>query len=360
MLTIAIPTRGRPGRALAKARYWAKQGCAVHVMDGSDGRDAHADASNHFRVSYHHVPGSTIASRLAQVGGLVDTPYVMLQPDDDVFLPRALESIIASLENDQTAVGASGIAVRIQKSGFGLCLLKVAYPQMLEKAVGVGINSPTLTNHMQNYFPTAIYGLLRSEVFKNVVKNLAYLKTSLYGIEELFFEIGARGQGNIISIPQVYWIRDSSLPKVEIRSQAPFGQANPWFLLPDSLEYKGFVKGVSEVFALSTVATGGAGTESAERGIEAYRNFFLNKRKLATKKTTEVRRLSTSLKTLFLPKKLRLVLRFVQNFIVAVSIPSKRSFAQAFPQPLFTFLREADKAGVKLDKVEFLSVVKSR
>lgn len=149
-------------------------------MDGSDSRDSLADANDNSRVSYHHGPGSTIASRIARAGELVETPYVMLQPDDDVFLPGALESIVTSLENDRASVAASGVALRLQPSGFGPYLMKVAYPQMLERARSAGQSGKTLADFMRNYYMSALWGVVRADVFKIVSRHLGKLKTGSY------------------------------------------------------------------------------------------------------------------------------------------------------------------------------------
>lgn len=345
---------------MAKALYWAEQGCMVHVMDGSVSRDSHADAANHSRVSYHHVPGSTIASRIARAGGFVNTPYVMLQPDDDVFLSGALESIITSLENDSAAVGASAVALRIQQSGFGPYLTKVCYPQMLDRAKHVGQSGKNLADFMQHYYPSVIYGVVRADVFKIVAHNLGSLKTRPYAIEELFFEMGVNGTGRVLALPEVYWVRNPHVPSLDLFTSRPQGeQAQPWFLNSDSLEYESFVEQMAKVFDSSGVVKGIAVSDAAVQGIESYGDFFLARSSSVISKSAKTKRNPLALMRVPALMMLRSTLSFLLKWLLSVTLRSKRRLEEAFPQPLFTFLREAEKAGVKLDKAEFLRAVKS-
>lgn len=345
---------------MAKAFYWAKQGCTVHVMDGSDSRDSHADAANHSRVSYHHGPGSTIASRIARAGELVDTPYVMLQPDDDVFLSGALESIITSLENDSAAVGASAVALRIQQSGFGPYLTKVAYPQMLDRAKHAGQSGKNLTDFMRNYYPSVIYGVVRADVFRIVVQGLDKLRVGPYAIGELFFEMGVNGIGRVLALPEVYWVRNPDVPSLDLFTSRPQGeQAQPWFLNSDSLEYESFVEQMAKVFDSSGVVKGIAVSDAAVRGIESYGDFFRSRSGSVTRKSANQHRNPRAVMRSSALRRGRSTLSFLRNWVLAMTLSSKRRLEEAFPQPPFTFLREAEKAGVKLDRAEFLRAVKS-
>lgn len=360
MLTIVLPTKDRPGRAMAKALYWAKQGCTVHVMDGSDSRDSHADANDYSRVSYHHGPGSTIVSRIARAGELVATPYVMLQPDDDAFLPRALESLITSLENDPTAVGASAVALRLQQSGFGLYLTKVAYPQMLDRAKQAGQSGKNLTDFMRNYYPSVIYGVVRADVFKIVANNLGNLKTRDNTIGEIFFEMGVNGIGRVLVLPEVYWVRNPHVPSLDHVTSRPQGeQAQPWFLNSDSLEYKSFLAQMAKVFDSSGVVEDLVASEVTSRGLEAYGDFFRSRSSSVTRKSANRHRNPRAVMRSSALRRGRSTLSYLRNWVLAMSLSSKRRLEEAFPQPPFTFLREAEKAGVKLDKAEFLRAVKS-
>jgi glycosyltransferase domain-containing protein len=360
MLTIVIPTFGRPGRAMTKARYWAEQGCAIHVMDGSASRDSHADANDNSRVFYHHRPGSTMASRIAQGGDLVETPYVMLQPDDDVFLSGALESIITSLENDPTAVAASGVALRLQPSGYGRYLLKVAYPQMLDRARNAGQSGKNLTDFMRNYYMSALWGVVRADVFKIVAHNLGSLETGPYAIEELFFEMGVNGVGRVLALPEVYWVRNPGVPSVDLFISRPQAeQDRPWFLNPKSVEYKSFVKQMAKVFDSSGVVENFAGSEAAIQGVESYSVFFLSRNSSVTSKSAKRKRNPLAVMRIPALMRLRSTLSFLQNWVLSVTLSSKRRLEEAFPQPPLTFFREAEKAGVKLDKSSFLRAVKS-
>lgn len=56
------------------------------VFDASDVRDPNADSHSESGVCYYHEPRATMAVRLSQGANLVDTPYAMIQPDDDFFV----------------------------------------------------------------------------------------------------------------------------------------------------------------------------------------------------------------------------------------------------------------------------------
>lgn len=360
LLTIIIPTKGRTGRALSKARFWAKHGCSVHVLDASEARDSEADAAELWGVSYHHEPGVSVASRLARVRLFVETPYVMLQPDDDVFLPGALRSIIASLNNHPAAVGASGVAINLQRSGFGPYLMKVTYPQILERAKQSGHTGTNLPDFTRNYYPSIIYGVVRTNVFKAVVKHLGNLQASPYAIGELFFEMGVNGIGTVLALPEVYWVRNPHvLSNDSQKDRSPQGGDRPWFLSPQSSEYQTFLEELAKVLELGSGVSAGLGSEVAKQGISAYGAFFLAKHSRNQKKFVSITAQTTLVKSGSLAKKPGLALRFVRDFGLAVTMPSKRSLGAALMQPKFTFIQEATKAGLGVDKEELCQAVKS-
>lgn len=359
-LTIIIPTKGRTGRALAKAHFWAGHGCTVHVLDASEDCDIESYVGRLSRVHYHHDPAAKISSRLARVGSFVETPYVMVQPDDDVFLAGALRSIVDSLGNDPAAVGASGVAIKLQQSGFGSYSMKVAYPQALKRAKQSGHTGRNLPGFMRHYYPSVIYGIVRTDVFKTVVKHLGNLKTGPYAIEELFFEMGVNGMGRVLTLPDVYWVRNPHVPSVESRKDRSSVKGNqPWFLRPQSLDHQIFLEELAKVFESGNGVTTGCGSELAKQGISAYSAFFLAKHAPGSKKFGGIRAHVTFLKSRILTKKPGMLLRFLRDFLLAITMPSRRSLGAALMQPRFTFMQEATKADLAVDREELVRALKS-
>lgn len=370
-LTIVIITKGRPGRALAKARFWAKHGCTVHVLDSSEMRDEEGDVNGDVggvgRVIYYHEPASTIPSRLALVKDLVQTPYIMMQPDDDVFLPGALKSLIDSLEHRPHAVGASGVMIGLQRNGLGHYLMRIN-PRMLERANQLGEFEESFRDFMRRYHINVFYGVVRSDVFKIVAGQMGNIRSGPYAIEELFFQMGVNGMGKVLALPVVYWVRNPNVQSVDtVNDRSPSGRSGPWFFEPTSPEYKAFVRELSKVFQSGSGDPIEFCAELAKQGIEAYGASFSARHPFRPKKFVRVRKQINFAKSRLLSTKFGVGLRFTRdyfqkyalNYVLALAIPSRRRLAAGLMQPPFTFLRQASKAGLNLNREELSQAIRS-
>lgn len=356
-LTIIIPTKDRPNRALAKARTWAKQGCRVLVFDASDVRDPSADSHSEPGVGYHHEPQATMAVRLSQGANLVDTPYAMIQPDDDVFLFGAVDSLVNSMQKTPDAVGASGVAIRVREGNFGRSLVEVFYPQMLERALQTGQTGLSLPDFTRNYYPSVVYGVVRTDVFRAVAKGRENLKSGPYAIGELFFEMGVNGMGKVLALPEVYWIRNPHVPSHDARRlRPPSERSHPWFLDTGSLEYKSFVEELSKVFESGAGLTAGAGSKLARQGIKGYQEFWALLNTVQTKSPRLSPWVNAAIKGIN-PTRGANALSFLRKFAFSLALASRRRL-EVFPQPPLLFTLDAKRAGLKVDRKALKSAIK--
>lgn len=357
-LTITIVTKGRPGRAVSKALFWSRLGCAVNIFDASEFPEVVLD---HAGVTYSHEPDVSFAARLSEAASLISTPYAMIQSDDDVFLPEALKSMITSLEKDSEAVGVSGVAITVQRSGLGPVLVRAGTHAALERVRITASPKGRLENHMRSYFPSVIYGVVRADVFNMVASGLRNLQDGANGIEELFFEMGVHGTGRVLALPEIFWIRNPLVPSHDssLAQRRRRERATPWFLQPYSKEYRSFVRELSTVFESSLGTIPAEGAELAKGGIEAYSAFFLAGRTFPSGRPVKVWERLTSEPGRRWMERLGTGFSFLRNFTLALVFPSRRVFHNGFMQPPFTFVREAAKVGVEVHKATFLRTVKS-
>ena len=170
-LTLVIPTYNRPRYALRNMRYWSGSEVTVHVLDGGEQpipvEEMAGLAAN---VNYHHMPIPMPSwAPLRKASDLVQTEYVAMLGDDELYLPDALEACIQELESDESLVACSGRCL-----GFQLISKQIlGYPVFTEwENYSVPQDDPIsrMIHHMNTYTLSTIYSVVRTPVW-----NLAWV-----------------------------------------------------------------------------------------------------------------------------------------------------------------------------------------
>src|SRR5205085_242024 len=112
MLTALLPTRNRHAQCGQQLRFLSanKFPYRIVVLDASNDQWA-ADvraACTDIAEYRHFDPQFRMADKLAAAAVDVDTPFVILIPDDDIILPHAIEAEIAFLKDNPDFVAAHG------------------------------------------------------------------------------------------------------------------------------------------------------------------------------------------------------------------------------------------------------------
>lgn len=107
-LSIVIPTFGRPDFVRRQISYWSNCAVTVHIMDGSPisliQTGMESIPSN---VKYHHSTDDFFG-RMRRATELIDTPYVAMLGDDDLFTKSGLKKCLDHLEGNSEVFGVVG------------------------------------------------------------------------------------------------------------------------------------------------------------------------------------------------------------------------------------------------------------
>ena len=107
-LSIVIPTYGRQEFVKRQIEYWSESTATVFIMDGSPQallREYGEEFASNIRYIHSH---SDFFSRMQQATKLIETPYVALLGDDDLFVKPGLSECIDHLERNIQIFGAVG------------------------------------------------------------------------------------------------------------------------------------------------------------------------------------------------------------------------------------------------------------
>jgi len=184
-------------------RYWSGSEVTVHVMDGSEQPiPAGEMAGLAANVNYHHLPISMF-DRLGKAGDLVQTEYVAMLGDDELYLPDTLQACIQELESDQTLVSCIGRCLGFQL----ISKILYAHPVFTEWAnYSVPQDDPIgrMIHHMDTYTLSTIYSVVRTPVWSLawtiVNQNKQY---PVYAFHDFQFELAVCYQGKSKVIPNL-------------------------------------------------------------------------------------------------------------------------------------------------------------
>lgn len=233
-LTIVIPTYNRQDYALRNMRYWSGSEVTVHVLDGSDKTIESGYVDNlGENVHYHHLPVS-IFKRLEKVHELVKTKYVALLSDDEFYIPSAVEASIAEMENDFEIVACYGHAIGKLLSGNLIVHLSSYDNHILGCRKGkryLAQDDPfeRMIFHMNNYAPSAVYGVCRSDAWLLTLALACKKVFSCVHVMEIQFELSISFLGKTKEINELFLLRSAENPPNEKIDTLHF---HSWYMNP--------------------------------------------------------------------------------------------------------------------------------
>lgn len=237
-LTLIIPTYNRQDYALRNMRYWSGSEATVHILDGSEKTIEHERLKDiEDNIYYHHFPVSVFA-RLEKVHELVKTKYVALLADDEFYVPSATEMSIAELESDPELVACHGQAI-----GKLLSESLIVHSSNVDNyTLGCRKGKHDLTQddpfermitHMDNYAPSAVYAVCRSNVWLPAIALACKRVFSCIHALELQFELSISFLGKTRAINELFLLRSAENPPNEKENTLHF---HSWYMNPDFSE----------------------------------------------------------------------------------------------------------------------------
>jgi glycosyltransferase domain-containing protein len=226
-LTAVIPAHNRVGSCIALVRFLRSCGFRHRIIV--------ADTSTPERAALLRAGLSGLAEyrsfdyrmaqypKLAQIARSVETPYLVLLPDDDILFPHAIEAALSHLKQNPTQVAAHGYSLRfgLESRDFDIYQVEHFIPT---------IEDPDpmwrYAQLMQRYQPH-IWAVFRTEVYAEAMAAAAPMPGTIF--QELMFQIVSILRGPVARLPLIYAMRGMEA------SQVAYSEADPFqWLLKDA------------------------------------------------------------------------------------------------------------------------------
>ena len=228
MLTALLPTRNRHAQCGQQLRLLSANRFPyrIVVLDASDdGHAADVRAACTDVAQYRHFGRRyRMADKLAAAVNDVDTPFVILIPDDDIILPHAIEAEIAFLNDNPDFVAAHGyfLAFRMHDDDVDIYDVLGFTPSIVD-------DSPLLRHYnLFRRYQSFYWGVFRTGVFASAVKAACAMPVVLF--RELTAMSTSILQGKVARLPVVHALRGTS------QSHAGLHQSHPLFWFLDDAE----------------------------------------------------------------------------------------------------------------------------
>jgi len=208
VLTVVLPTRNRSAHCASLLRYLRKNGFAypIVVLDASDATHAEAVRAACAGVAeYRHFgPEFRMVDKLVAAVGTVETPYIVLMPDDDPVMPHAVEAALAFLQHHPDYVVAHGYFL-----GFGMDGVDFEIHSVIGFTSSIDSDDP-LRRHAALFerYQSFYWGVFRTDVFATAVTAAQAMNVVLF--RELTVMSTSILQGKVARLPIVYALRGTA------------------------------------------------------------------------------------------------------------------------------------------------------
>jgi len=219
-LTAVIPAHNRVGPCIALVRFLHSCGFKhpIIVADTSTPERAAALRAGLSGLADYQSFDYRIAQypKLAQIARSVETPYIVLLPDDDILFPHAIEAALLHLEENPTHVAAHGYSLRfgLERRNFDIYQVEHFLPTIDD--------ADPLWRYallMQRYQPH-IWAVFRTNAYAEAMTAAARMPGTLF--QELMFQIVSILRGAIARLPVIYAMRGTEVSQVAYSEVDPF------------------------------------------------------------------------------------------------------------------------------------------
>lgn len=206
-LTILIPSYNRQGYLRRQLAFWGGREVAVIILDGSEEplRGVDDPATN---IAYIHLKKS-LAQRIAHAAAMVRTKYVIILPDDELYVPSALEGNIRFLDEHPDYSSCKGLCVSFRKNLYSSKVEAVSNNDRLRSyQVVAATPCKRMEEHLFPYTIASIYAVHRVEVFQKIAE-LLQLERNYSCAAALEFQVSlvVAWMGKIHVLDQLMWLR---------------------------------------------------------------------------------------------------------------------------------------------------------
>ena len=212
-LTLVIPAYNRPAYLERQIDFWSQTDVKLCILDGSreSAPQALIDRMGP-NVYYRHLPIG-FNERLVMACDLVQTKYVALLGDDELYAPQGLRDCINQLESDSRLVAAVGRSMFFfYRDGEIIAHQTYEKSQNLVHTFGSDIDrlDESLVDITRG--PYLLYGLFNADQWKTAVRVSYGRKYASGYVYEFAFHLIATLLGPSIMVDSLVWMRSGENP----------------------------------------------------------------------------------------------------------------------------------------------------
>ena len=222
-LSIVIPTYGRHDFVRRQISYWSDSPVTVHIMDGSpDPIESKILEKLSPNIKYRHSNDDYFA-RMQSATDLIDTPYVAMLGDDDLFVKSGLKRCIEYLEDKREVFGVVGRSMYFfhqRDVVFG----EPKHPEATnyERDIRGGIARLYNLYHPGKIGAIA-YGVFRADQWKPAIRATYATKYSTGYVYDTYLRTLLTYTGEIEVVEAVTWLCSGENPP--IKNQSSFNRS---------------------------------------------------------------------------------------------------------------------------------------
>jgi len=217
-LSIVIPTYDRHDFVRRQISYWSNSDVTVHIMDGSPvpiGQEYLEDLAPN--IKYHH-SNDDFFSRMRSATELIDTQYVAMLGDDDLFVKSGLKRCIEHLDDKTEVFGVVGRSMYFFHQR-GVVFGEPKHPEATNYEQNICGGIARLYNL---YHPGKIgaiaYGVFRADQWKPAIRATYARKYSSGYVYDTFLRTLLTYSGEIEVVEAVTWLCSGENPPIQNQS----------------------------------------------------------------------------------------------------------------------------------------------
>lgn len=243
-LSLVIPTIHRGQFLERQISYWREYPITLIIGDGSENPLILDPLQGCVRLRYEH-SRSSLQDRMVQASKRVDTEFVALCGDDDLYLPSGLSACIDRLDADQKLVGCVGKSLQFSRRGQELFFRRINFERQDSSPLfSDGLERLRNTYHSEK-LENQIYGVYRAEQWSSSVARAYSQSFAAATIYEFILLLLIPYSGGVALENALTWMSSAeNSPVMESAGYTRKFNILTWF---DNPEYQAEVSGMIEL-----------------------------------------------------------------------------------------------------------------